>query len=604
MAKKREFVKRSAVAHRLKRAGRFLAASLAALYLVSTGFQQSAEARRIVQNSCAKQVDFTMPAEDELGEKTLRGPQYEPLAPGEKIPCTVWIERRPMAAMLCIHGFGLHKGTYDAFANEMAKRGIATYAIDCRGFGNWVQKGRDRIDFDGTMADIGVTLQEIKRLQPGLKVIVLGESMGGAIAMKTAEMYPTLVDGLISSVPAGDRYDQANSEIGIVKHILLHGWKSPIDVGPSVVDHATKKEDLRRAWLGDPLSRTKVTPSELMMFQKFMNSTFEMAPNIKETKVLFVQGCNDKLVRPAGTWKLFQSLATPAREMVLSKSAEHLIFEDGQFSDQDLHFVTSWISKTIAPIDGGTVASTKPGATIRVASGTKPGSSTKIASNTTSNTSTTGSTASGIAASDTTTGTASGTNTNSNTTRKTALSYWIELKRNGKVFRCNNKTAFKSGDAIRFHFMAETDGYAYVVLEQGSTGKSAVLFPSQDTGKNNFLHRGVDYPLPYQDWLAFDAHPGLEKVRIVFSKEPIKMDSSFNKIDNRSIAYVSADQTGAKDLIGTRMQLSWDEANPVIMPDEVESSALAAAPSRSSQVRLLFDHADGPCAVDVALLHQ
>jgi hypothetical protein len=62
---------------------------------------------------------------------------------------------------------------------------------------------------------------------------------------------------------------------------------------------------------------------------------------------------------------------------------------------------------------------------------------------------------------------------------------------------------------------------------------------------------------------------------------------------------------GAKDLIGTRMQLSWDESNPIIMPDEVaSSSATASHGGGSSQVKLVFDNPDGTLAVDVALLHQ
>lgn len=577
-----------------------------------------ASAKRVVEDSVATEI--TLDPADLEGAKSMNVP---PSPNQDKIPCMVWVgKQQPRAAMLCIHGFALHKGTYDAFANEMAKQGIATYAIDVRGFGAWVAKGKNRIDFDGTMTDIGLALNEIRRLHPDLKIIVLGESMGGAIAMKAAQMYPDLVSGLISSVPAGDRYDKGESEMGVIKHVFLHGMNAPLDVGPAIVGRATKKDSLKQTWLNDPLTRSEVSANELIAFKNFMNSTFDMAPRIKNTKVLFIQGSNDRLVRPAGTYKLFGSLATPHREIVLSKNAEHLIFEDGQFNDEDLKFVSRWISNNITPLGSSTVAKKdKPGtdavATAAGSAGTASGSSTTSGSNTASGSP--AGTASG-SASGTASGSASGTAsataviaskpptptdpTRGNITRsatQTALSYWIELKRNGKIYRCNNKTTFKSGDAIRFHVMAEVDGYAYVLLQQGSTGSTAILFPSKETGENNYLRSQQDYPLPYDDWLAFDEHPGLEKVRIMFSKTQIALEK-LKPSDATKIAYVSPDLSGAKDLIGTRMQLSWDETNPIIMPDEVASST--ASQTTSSQVKLVFDNPDGTLAVDVALLHQ
>lgn len=500
--------------------------------------------------------------DDEDGGKSLFGKPNAPkkLTASQKIPCMIWNAGNPQAIMLCLHGFGMHKGTYDAFAREMVKNNIAVYAIDVRGFGSWVQKGVNEIDFEGTMEDIGLTLKEIKRLNPGVPVIVLGESMGGAIAMKTAATYPDMVNGLISSVPAGDRYDKANSEMGIVKHVLLHGFNAPIDVGPAIVKAATKKKDLQNTWLKDPLTRTYVKPKELIAFRDYMNNSYNFAPNIKTTPVLFIQGSNDKLVRPAGTWKLFGSIGTPDRQIVLSKTAEHLIFEDGQFNNEDLGFVSNWITKHIIP-----------------------NLKSNVAANTTSSTTT--------------------SEVKKVNRPKKALTYWIELRRDGKTFRCNNKMSFKSGDSIRFHLAPDSDGYAYLVLKQGSTGNSAILFPSASTGDKNYLRRGIDYPLPYDDWLAFDKNPGLEKIRIFFSQKQVSL-SQIERSMKDKVAFVSADSDGAKDLIGTGLQLTWDDPNPVMMPDDVKAQTAARQQGHNSQVRLTFEDTGGVMAVDVALLHQ
>ena len=82
----------------------------------------------------------------------------------------------------------------------MAKRGVATYAIDVRGFGSWMKaEGHEEVDFQACLNDVKTALETIHAAHPGLKVFLLGESMGGAIALRAASMYPQLIDGLISS---------------------------------------------------------------------------------------------------------------------------------------------------------------------------------------------------------------------------------------------------------------------------------------------------------------------------------------------------------------------------------------------------------------------
>lgn len=507
--------------------------------------------------------------EGEEGSKALS--EHRPYNRG-KIPCLIWQARKPKAAMLAIHGFGLHKGTYEQFAREMAKVGISVYAIDVRGFGHWVQKGVNRIDFDGTLYDIGLALNEIHKTNKDIPVVVIGESMGGGIALAAAAQYPTLIDGLITSVPAGDRFDKADSSIDVVKQFLFRGANTPMDVGHSVVSAATKDEKLRKAWLGDPLCRTEVTPNELIAFNNFMNKTLKVATHVDKMPVLFIQGSKDKLVRPAGTMKLFNRISSPHKQFVLSTTAEHLIFEKGQFSTQDLSFIESWLDGTVADILPNKIAQQKT-EPAKIKPKDKP---TPVV-------------------------TKKASFEDIKAKKRSSLSYWIELKRDGKVFRCNNKMTFKSGDAIRFHLVPDSDGYAYIVLKQGTTGNSAVLFPSAATGNNNYLRKGQDFPLPYQDWLAFDDNPGLEKVRILFSRNKVDI-AKMQEMEKRKVAYVSPDTSGAKDLVGTGLQLSWDDPNPVIMPDEIEEATKAS--SSASQVKLVFDNIDGTLAVDVALQHK
>jgi alpha-beta hydrolase superfamily lysophospholipase len=518
----------------------------------------------------------------------------------DKIPCIRWIDEaaEPRAVLLCIHGLGLHKGTYEDFGREMAKKGVVTYAIDMRGFGSWIPKQKNAlIDFDGSLVDIKRALTEIRKAHPGLPLIMLGESMGGGIGIHATALYPDMIDGLISSVPSGDRFNSVDNGLKVGVHAIFGGFNKPIDIGPMVVGAATKKNDLRERWLNDPLCRTKISPNELISFQKFMDGNFDSAGMIKQTPVLFIMGSNDKLVRPVATFKLFDSLATPNKDKVMSNSAEHLIFEEGQFSKDDLSYINKWIDKKVLAKgkdsaeetriaeeqSNSKLAEKKPEEKVALAAPVlvKPATTAKPAA-------------------------ASDQDHSIKLSSSSGMSYWIELNRGGKIYRCNNKMAFKSGDSIRFHIIPDSAGYAYIVMKEGSSGKKTILFPSKDTGTKNYLAAKTDYPLP-KDWLTFDNTPGIEKMSLLFSSTKIASEKALNPPEYLT-AYVSDDMSGSKDLVPTRMQLSWDDPTPVILPDQVPGQEKLASRSFSSStgslVKVSFNDPSGLMAVDVALAHQ
>ena len=124
----------------------------------------------------------------------------------------------------------------------MAKSGIAAYAIDLRGFGESQEESEhSELDFDGCLVDIKAMLEKIRKIHPGLPVIILGESMGGAIALRATALYPDLVDGLISSVPARDRFGITGSEaiVGVKAGLrtLFGGFRKPMkNVALAAVD--------------------------------------------------------------------------------------------------------------------------------------------------------------------------------------------------------------------------------------------------------------------------------------------------------------------------------------------------------------------------------
>lgn len=251
----------------------------------------------------------------------------------------------PRAIILAIHGFGLHKYTYAPFAERMSALGVSTYALDVRGFGEWIhsQPANRRLNIERALVDIRATLKEVREQNPQTPIFLLGESMGGALALRAAADNPELVKGVISAVPSGKLYGKKALAVELAVRFLLSGG-SRIDIGKQILGRATSQSALAKEWLSDAHVRLRVNRSELMQFNRFMSHNDKVAKSLANTSVLMVQGKQDKLVMPVGTVKLFNELPTRDKSMILVRGGEHLLFEEGQFDESLVDSVVGWIN--------------------------------------------------------------------------------------------------------------------------------------------------------------------------------------------------------------------------------------------------------------------
>lgn len=170
----------------------------------------------------------------------------------------------------------------------------------------------------------------------------------------------------------------------------------------------------------------------------------------------------------------------------------------------------------------------------------------------------------------------------------TGVQYWIELKRNGRVTRVNNKFDFQSGDRIKIHVKSNIDGFAYVILKEGSEGEHAVLFPDAKLRDDNRIKAGCDYALPGDGYLMFDSHPGNEKLMLVLSRGAVRADEYLKT--NRPRVLVASREPGAKDLIPGSAVVSFDDNTQIADLQVDESPSVASRPSTSPPVTPAGSH--------------
>ncbi len=246
--------------------------------------------------------------------------------------------------IVCVHGLGLHHRSFESFAKRVAREGVITVAFDVRGFGTYVDaSGLEKISMNECVQDLKQVTARLRADYAKFPLFILGESMGGAIALRVVAEAPELVDGLICSVPSGARHNSLGTALKVGTELFFDKTR-PMEVGKSVVNQATGKSALRQEWLNDPSARLNLSAEELVQFNKFMNENLAAARKITSKPVILFQGHDDKLVKESGTLELFDTLETPSKSIVIIGNTEHLIFEAGQFKDDLTLGVLGWMS--------------------------------------------------------------------------------------------------------------------------------------------------------------------------------------------------------------------------------------------------------------------
>ncbi len=224
----------------------------------------------------------------------------------------------------------------------MAGRGCAVYAVDVRGFGKWMKRQDDKVDFEGSMSDVEAALRALHKAYPRTPVFLVGESMGGGIAMQATSRNPGLVHGLICSVPSSDRYAKLSSEL-IVGTRYLQNKDKPMNLSAEVINRTTTSTKLRKQWSNASTNRMKLSPKELKQFSEFMKGNEDAAVLIDKTPSLMLAGFKDKLVKPEGTVDLFNALSVQDKLLMVVGDGEHLLLEENQMSTQLEQLVSDWI---------------------------------------------------------------------------------------------------------------------------------------------------------------------------------------------------------------------------------------------------------------------
>ncbi|MGC2415432.1 MAG: lysophospholipase, partial [Stellaceae bacterium] len=214
-------------------------------------------------------------------------------------PLRHWLPRDGVnAVILALHGFGDYSNAFATPAQIWASRGIATYAFDQRGFGG--APGRGLWAGEDWLAADAVTATRILRLlYPGRPLYLLGESMGGAVAILAATGAAggavASPDGVILSAPAlwGRETMDPLPRIALFAGVRL--FPDMIVTGRGLHIQASDNIPMLKALAKDPMVLKESRIDTVYGLVDLMDSALAAAPRLT-APTLLLYGAHDEVI--------------------------------------------------------------------------------------------------------------------------------------------------------------------------------------------------------------------------------------------------------------------------------------------------------------------
>ena len=292
------------------------------------------------------------PSPPQLSDKVLV------TADGARLPLRSWLPAgRPKAVILALHGFNDYSNAFAAPATSWAADGIATYAYDQRGFGEAPLRGR----WAGTWQladDVTTASRLLRRRYPNVPLYLLGESMGGAVAISAvtgaAGAPKPDIDGIVLAAPAV----WGRSTMTVFERVAL--WTGDQLVPDMTLTgrglHITPSDniDMLRQLSRDPLVIKETRVDSIKGLVDLMDTALGAAPNV-EVPMLFLYGDRDEIVprQPTELWvDRLPADERPARKLAWYANGYHMLLRDleGPVVWRDIE---CWVADHHAPLPSG-----------------------------------------------------------------------------------------------------------------------------------------------------------------------------------------------------------------------------------------------------------
>jgi acylglycerol lipase len=261
-------------------------------------------------------------------------------------------EQNPKAVVIALHGFNDYSHAFALPGPYFAEHGIAFYAYDQRGFGHdkkaGIWAGRKNL-----VQDLQGMIRAVRKQHPHTPLYLLGESMGGAIAIHSLAQphFPhEEVTGLILSSPAVWGGEEMSRLIRIMAWWGAHTFPRSHVTGRDLKILATDNIPLLREMGRDPLIIKKTRLDAVYGLVQLMGKAQEDASKVK-LPTLLLYGRKDQVIPPGPIFAIKRKIKAPVR-FVVYPEGYHMLLRDQQ-RERVWKDMLAWIENPAAPLPSG-----------------------------------------------------------------------------------------------------------------------------------------------------------------------------------------------------------------------------------------------------------
>jgi acylglycerol lipase len=246
---------------------------------------------------------------------------------GLKLGLAHWDASAPFAILVALHGMSDYSNAFAIPAPWWAEHGISTYAYDQRGFGRSPELGiwpgnpimrRDLADF----------VELVKGRHPGLPVYVLGESMGGAVAMTAfASDQPPKADGLILVAPAVWSRKTMPLSYRVALWATSHSLRWWALSGSGLKIEPSDNIPMLIAIGRDPLFQKRARADAIYGLVSLMDEAYDSPARLDKVPLLLLHGGNDQIIPKGPTEQVIAKLPANATVKTYPKGY-HMLLRD------------------------------------------------------------------------------------------------------------------------------------------------------------------------------------------------------------------------------------------------------------------------------------
>jgi len=215
---------------------------------------------------------------------------------GLRLHATRWAPvTPPHARVLLVHGLAEHSGRYDELIGRLVAAGHVVYGLDHRGHGRSDGPRAYVERFEHYVTDLG-RLHAVADADGELPTVIVGHSMGGAIAFDYALRHPDRVARLVLSAPLLAT-DPSPPRLQLAAARLLARFAPRTGALKLPADTISRDPVVVRAYENDPLVYRGAIPARTLVELLAITAGFPGRAATLRVPVLILHGTGDRLVQ-------------------------------------------------------------------------------------------------------------------------------------------------------------------------------------------------------------------------------------------------------------------------------------------------------------------